>query len=313
VTSSAAQPSSRSAWIRWRVPSIAQSVVRRAPDAALPYLQLARIHAPIGSWLYLFPGLWGVALASAGSLDWRQIMLFAVGAVLVRGFGCTVNDIADREIDARVARTAGRPIPAGAVTVAGALIFGVVQAIAALLLVAVVSVPAAALLGASYPLVVVYPFTKRITYWPQAWLGLVMNWYMLVGWFAVTGSIGTPALLLYGAAFLWTLGYDTIYAHQDRADDLLVGVKSSALRLGEATRPWVAGFYGAAMIGIVAAGAAVGLHWTFCALLLPGAVQLCWQVLTVDLDNPVDCKGKFVSNRFFGWFVLIAIVSGTAL
>ncbi|WP_223838908.1 4-hydroxybenzoate octaprenyltransferase [Saccharopolyspora pogona] len=308
-----AQPSQQSVRNRWVVPSIAASVVPRAPKALLPYLQLARVHAPIGSWLYLLPGLWGMALASAGLPDWRQVLLFAIGAVLVRGFGCTVNDIVDHKVDARVARTAARPIPAGSVTVAGALVFAVVQAVAALLVLAVASVPAAALVAASYPLVVAYPFMKRITYWPQAWLGLVFNSYVLAGWLAVTGRIETPALLLYVAGFFWTLGFDTIYAHQDKADDLLAGVKSAALRLGRATRTWVAGFYGATVVGIVAAGAVAGVHWTFYALLLPSVAQLYRQVATVDIDNPADCREKFVSNRFFGWLVLVAIVVGRVL
>ncbi len=308
-----AQPSQQSGRYRFVVPSVAASVVPRAPKAVLPYLQLARMHAPIGSWLYLLPGLWGIALASAGLPDWRHVLLFAVGAVLVRGFGCTVNDLADREVDARVARTVARPIPAGTVTVAGALVFAVVQAVAALLVLAVASVPAAVLVAASYPLVVAYPFMKRITYWPQAWLGMVFGFYILAGWLAVAGRIETPALLLYVAGFFWTLGYDTIYAHQDKADDVQVGVKSLALRLGRATRPWVAGFYGATVVGIVAAGAVAGLHWTFYALFLPGVAQLFWQVVTVDIDNPADCREKFVSNRFFGWLALVAIVAGRVL
>lgn len=195
------QPSQQSGRYRLVVPSVAASAVPRAPKAVLPYLQLARMHAPIGSWLYLLPGLWGIALASAGLPDWRHVLPFAVGAVLVRGFGCTVNDLADREVDARVARTIARPIPAGTVTVAGALVFAVVQAVAALLVLAVASVPAAVLVAASYPLVVAYPFMKRITYWPQAWLGMVFGCYILAGWLAVAGRIETPALLLYVAGF----------------------------------------------------------------------------------------------------------------
>ncbi|KOV79770.1 4-hydroxybenzoate octaprenyltransferase [Nocardia sp. NRRL S-836] len=283
------------------------------PAATRPYLRLARVHAPIGSWLYLLPGLWALALATPGLPDWRRVLLVAVAAVLVRGFGCTVNDIVDHRIDAEVERTATRPIPAGEVGVGAAVAFAVAQALGALGVLMATSVPAAVVVAASYPLVVAYPFMKRITHWPQAWLGVVFNGYVLANWVAVTGAVELPAVLLFGAAFFWTLGYDTIYAHQDKEDDVLVGVKSTALLFGGTTKVWVLAFYTATTAGIALAGAAAGLHWSFYAVLGLAAAQLCWQVRTVDLDDPADCRRKFTSNRYLGWIVFVAILVGQVL
>jgi 4-hydroxybenzoate polyprenyltransferase len=295
------------------LPSLAAALVPRMPAFTRPYLRLARAHAPIGSWLYLLPGLWAAALASPGLPDWRLVLLLAVAAVLVRGFGCTVNDIVDHRIDAEVERTATRPIPAGEVRVRAAVVFAVAQALVALGVLSATSVPAAVVVGASYPLVVAYPFMKRITHWPQAWLGVVFNGCALAGWVAVTGTVELPAVLLFGAAFFWTLGYDTVYAHQDKRDDVLVGVKSTALLFGGTTKVWVLAFYTATTAGIALAGAVADLHWSFFGVVGLAAVQLCWQVWTVDLDDPADCRRKFTSNRYFGWIVLVAIVVGQLL
>jgi 4-hydroxybenzoate polyprenyltransferase len=166
---------------------------------------------------------------------------------------------------------------------------------------------------AALPLIAAYPFMKRITYWPQAWLGLTFNWGALLGWAAVTGGLGPPALLLYAAGVAWTLGYDTIYAHQDKEDDALVGVKSSALKLGARTRPWLIVFYAVAWLLMLASGAAAGLAWPFYLGLAGVAAQLAWQVATLDIDDPAGCLIRFKSNRYTGWILLAGIVAAGAL
>ena len=213
-----------------------------------PYARLARLDRPIGTWLLLFPGWWGIALASPHWPHPALLALFALGAIVMRGAGCTLNDIADRHYDAKVARTRLRPLPSGAVSVPRAVAFLLLQlALGAAVLLSLNR--ASILLGiAVLGLIGTYPFMKRITYWPQVFLGLNFNWGALIGWTAVVGAIGRPALLLYLGGVFWTIGYDTIYAHQDKADDALIGVKSSALALGEHTRPWLFVFYAAAVL-----------------------------------------------------------------
>ena len=283
---------------------------RLAPAGMRPYLRLARLDRPIGTWLLLFPCWWSLSLAAPSWPDPWLMALFAAGALVMRGAGCTVNDIADRDFDARVARTAGRPIASGAVSVPGALVFLGLQLLAGLLVLAQLNAFAILLGAGSLALVAVYPFMKRITYWPQAVLGLTFNWGALLGWAAVHGGLAPPALALYAAGVFWTLGYDTIYAHQDKDDDLLVGLKSSALKLGNATRPWLFAFYGAASALMALAGHLAALAWPFYAALALAAAQLTWQAARVDTDAPKDCLAKFKSNRLFGWIVLAGIVAG---
>ncbi|MBF0307212.1 MAG: 4-hydroxybenzoate octaprenyltransferase, partial [Alphaproteobacteria bacterium] len=267
---------------------------RLIPAAARPYLRLMRIDRPIGTWLLLFPAWWSIALAAEGP-DWPLMALFAVGAVIMRGAGCTYNDIVDRDFDAQVTRTAVRPIPSGAVGVRHAVAFLVLQLLAGLAVLVSLNGFAVALGVASLALVFTYPFMKRITWWPQAWLGLTFNWGALLGWAAVAGSLGWPAVTLYAGGLFWTLGYDTIYAHQDREDDALVGVKSTALRLGRATRSWVAVFYVLMMAAVAGAGWLAGLGWGFYALLPLAAAQLAWQTMTLDIDDPAGCLTRFKS------------------
>ena len=207
---------------------------RYAPAGARPYIRLARLDRPIGTWLLLFPGWWGVALAADRWPDWRLVVLFGIGAIAMRGAGCTLNDIADRDFDAKVARTRTRPIPSGAVSVPQAALFMAVElAIGAAVL---LSLPRTAILLGILVLALIatYPFMKRVTYWPQFFLGLNFNWGALLGWAAVRDDLAWPAALLYLGGICWTLGYDTIYAHQDKEDDALIGVKSAALALGAA-------------------------------------------------------------------------------
>ncbi len=288
-------------------------VERLLPLWAIPYARLARLDRPIGTWLLLFPGWWGIALAAGGWPDVRLMLLFAIGAVAMRGAGCTLNDIADRDYDAKVARTRTRPLPSGQISVRQAAIFMCAQlAVGAAVLLSLNRM--AILLGpAVLALIATYPFMKRVTWWPQFFLGLNFNWGALLGWAAVTGRLALPALLLYAGGIFWTLGYDTIYAHQDKEDDARIGVKSSALALGPRTRPFLFAFYGAATILWGWAGTAAGLGWTFFAALAAAALQLGWQAARVDIEQPGDCLGKFRSNRVVGWLLLAGIVFGPHL
>ena len=288
-------------------------VERWLPGPARPYARLARLDRPIGTWLLLFPAWWGTALAAERWPDPRLLALFALGAIVMRGAGCTLNDIADRDYDAQVARTRLRPLPSGAVTVRQAALFLLAQlAVGAAVLWSLNR--ASILLGiAVLALIASYPFMKRITYWPQIFLGLNFNWGALVGWAAVTGSLAWPPALLYLGGIFWTIGYDTIYAHQDKEDDVRIGVKSSAIALGRHTRPWLFAFYGAALLLWAVSGRAAGLGAAFWAGLALAALQLAWQARRVDIDDPADCLAKFRSNRLVGWLMLAAIVAGRLL
>ena len=287
-------------------------VEQRLPAGARPYTRLARLDRPIGTWLLLFPGWWGIALASRRWPDPVLLVLFALGAVVMRGAGCTLNDIADRHYDGKVARTRLRPLPSGAVSLPQAVAFLIAQlAVGAAVLFSLNRT--SILLGlAVLGLIATYPFMKRVTYWPQAFLGLNFNWGALIGWTAVTGSLAWPPALLYAGGVFWTIGYDTIYAHQDKADDALIGVKSSALALGAKTRPWLLVFYGVAVMLWAAAGQDAGLGALFWGGLGLAALQLAWQAARVDIDDSADCLAKFRSNRAIGWLML-ARSSNTAV
>jgi len=286
---------------------------RWAPAGLRPYLHLARLDRPIGVWLLLFPCWWSVLLATPHRPDVETatlLALFAVGATIMRAAGCTLNDIADRKIDAQVARTAMRPIPSGSLSVRQAVGFLGLLLVGGLIVLLQFN-PFAVKVGiASLALVAVYPFMKRITHWPQAVLGLTFNWGALLGWAAVRGDITAAPVALYAAGLLWTLGYDTIYAHQDKEDDLLVGVKSTALRLGQATKPWLVLFYGGTVALIGVAGYLAGLGVGFYAGLIIAAVQLGWQIAVLDINDARNCLGLFKSNRHFGWIVLISLIAG---
>ncbi|MHA1601027.1 MAG: 4-hydroxybenzoate octaprenyltransferase [Alphaproteobacteria bacterium] len=290
--------------------------LRLAPAAARAYLRLIRIDRPIGTWLLLFPGWWGLSLAAATEgrwPDWRLLALFAAGALFMRGAGCTYNDIVDRDIDARVARTAGRPIPSGEVSVTRASVFLAALLGLAFLILLQLDPFAIALGAASLGLVAIYPFMKRFTYWPQAWLGLTFNWGALLGWAAATGGMALPPLLLYGAGIAWTLGYDTIYAHQDKEDDALVGVKSTALRFGTATRAWLAVFYGLTTVLFAATGVMAGMTWPFYLGIAAVAAHFTWQIATLETDDPGNCLHRFKANRHIGWLLLAGIVAAGLL
>ena len=281
--------------------------VASLPGGLRPYARLARLDRPIGTWLLLFPCWWGLALA--GSLELRLYLVFGLGAVLMRGAGCTLNDIADRELDRRVARTATRPLAAREISVAQALGFMALLALLSCGLLLTLGRAAIALGVGVLGLVAIYPFMKRVTWWPQVFLGLAFNWGALMGWAAVRGAVGWPALLLYLGGIAWTLGYDTIYAHQDKVDDALVGIKSSARRLGDATKPWLAGFYMMTILLWAGAGLAAGFGWPLWLALALAAGHFAWQIRTVALDRPDSCLAVFRANTWVGWLVLAGLVA----
>lgn len=281
------------------------------PPGVRPYALLARLDRPIGAWLLFLPGLWGIMLARAGfRLSFGLIVLFAVGAVVMRAAGCVINDLWDRKIDRLVARTAGRPLAAGTVTVPEALGFLVMLLLIGLGILLLLD-PAARMLGVvSLLLIAFYPAAKRVTWWPQAMLGVTFGWGAPLGYAAAHGTLAWPVLPLYLATILWILGYDTIYAHQDREDDALAGIKSSALRLGARTRPFLVGCYGGMLVLLAIAELAAGLHARGIAALVLPAGLLVWQVVRLDIDDPAGCLALFKLNRAVGLLVGLAILIG---
>ncbi len=279
------------------------------PPGLRPFARLARLDRPIGTWLLLLPGWWAIALANFGAPSKELLLLFVAGALVMRGAGCTFNDIIDRDIDAQVERTAKRPLPSGQVSVTAAWIFLGVQLALGLLILLQLNTTAIIVGAASLVLVFTYPFMKRITYWPQAWLGLTFNWGALVGWAAMRNTLDWAVLPIYAAGFFWTLGYDTIYAHQDREDDALVGVKSSALALGRFTKPFVALMYALTMALLVTASFRfVTPTWPALVPLIAAGLHLAWQVLTLDINNPANCLKRFQSNRDFGLLIFASLL-----
>jgi 4-hydroxybenzoate polyprenyltransferase len=293
-------------------------VDRHAPRPLRPWLKLMRADRPIGIWLLVLPCWWSVMLAWADApTDWDRVLwfllLFAIGAIVMRGAGCAYNDIVDRDIDARVARTARRPIPSGQVSVAGAAAFTVGLSLIGLLVLVQFNAFTVVLGVAALIPIALYPFMKRWTWWPQAFLGITFNWGALMGWAAMTGGLGIAPLLLYLGAVFWTLGYDTIYAHQDKEDDVLAGVRSSALKLGLQTKPWLAVFYSAALALWWLAGAAAGMAWIYFVLLVAMAAHLYRQIIIVDLDRFTSCLSVFKSNRDAGAILFVACALGALL
>ncbi len=286
-----------------------------APAVTRPYLRLARFDRPIGSWLLLIPCWWSLGLAGmhARALPslWH-IVLFFVGAFAMRGAGCTWNDLVDRDLDGKVERTRSRPIPSGQVTARQAAVFMVVQALVGLAVLLQFN-GATILCGfASLGVVAIYPFMKRITYWPQIVLGLAFSWGALMGWPAMFARLDAPALVLYAGSICWVIAYDTIYAHQDREDDLLIGIKSTALLFQERTRPMLALFYAGAVLLIGAAGVMAGGGAIFMIGLLAFAVHLGWQVARIDIDDPAQCLVLFRSNRDAGLILFGAMLIDAA-
>jgi len=288
-------------------------VDRFAPPWLKPYARLARWDRPIGFWLLYWPCAWSLGLAAVAhpeqGFDWWAAVLMLVGAILMRGAGCTFNDIVDRDIDMKVARTRLRPIPAGQVTARQALAFLVVQALLGALVLFQFNRFTVWAGVASLVLVAIYPFMKRITWWPQAFLGLAFSYGALLGWTSQTGGLALPALLLYAGTILWVIGYDTLYALQDIEDDALIGVKSTARLFGANTRPIVAGFYALAYILWLAAATIAGAGIVFALLSLIAAGILVWQVQTVDAEKPGNPWLRFWSNRYVGIVLTLAFLA----
>ena len=287
-----------------------------APSYARPYLRLARLDRPIGSWLLLMPCWWSVGLAGMHNDRFPSlwhIVLFFIGAFAMRGAGCTWNDLVDRDLDGRVERTRSRPIPSGQVTVAQATMFMVAQALVGVLVLIQFNRFTVATGIASLLVVVIYPFMKRITYWPQIFLGLAFSWGALMGWPAAFGRLDWPAIVLYAGSILWVIGYDTIYAHQDRDDDLLIDIKSTALLFGDRTPTMLATFYAGAIVLIASAGFMAGGGIIFTIGIVAFAAHLAWQVSRLDIDDPAHCLVLFKSNRDAGLILFGAMLLDTAM
>ncbi len=285
---------------------------RYAPRFTLPYLRLMRADRPIGFWLLAMPCFWAVALAyrsrGAEFPGLTALFLFAIGAFVMRGAGCTYNDIVDRDIDAGVARTRSRPLPSGDVSVRSAIILMVALCLIGLWVLLSFNGLTILLGLLILPIVGLYPFVKRFSYWPQAVLGLAFSWGAVMGYTAVQDEIRLAPILLYLGSIAWVIGYDTIYSHQDREDDALLGLKSTALRFGRSTRIWLGVFYGVAWICITLAGLAAQAETTFLLGMIVAGAHLFWQVATLDIDDPDNCLVRFRSNRDFGAIVFAAIV-----
>jgi 4-hydroxybenzoate polyprenyltransferase len=301
---SAAQPRVADATGNW--------VDTRAPLWSRPYLRLARLDRPIGSWLLLLPCWWSAALASALARDVSRlpliIALFLAGAFAMRGAGCTWNDITDRDLDAKVERTRSRPIPAGQVSVRQALVFLAAQALIGLFVLLQFNRFAVVTGIASLAIVVVYPFMKRITWWPQVVLGLAFSWGALMGFAVVLGRIGLPALFLYAGSIAWVIGYDTIYAHQDTEDDALIGVKSTARLFGAQTHRALIVFYSLAVVLIGVSLALSGVGPAGWLGLVAFAAHLSWQIARLDIGDPARCLRIFQSNRDAGLLLFAGLL-----
>ncbi|MDR6627695.1 4-hydroxybenzoate octaprenyltransferase [Caulobacter segnis] len=288
-------------------------VDRYAPDRLRPWLKLGRFDRPAGIWLLMLPGWQGVALAAAEQGRWpNPLLLLAVfvGAALMRAAGCAFNDIVDRDFDAQVARTAMRPIPAGLISVRQAWAFLVGCSLISFLILVCLGWTAILLGVLSLGLVAAYPFMKRITWWPQAWLGLTFNWGALLGYAAAVGHLSWSAALLYGAGIFWTLGYDTIYAIQDIEDDALAGIKSSTRRLGRHVKLGVAGFYAASAVLVIAAAWVGGLGPLFLPFAGAFALHLSRQAAAVRLEDGQGALKLFKSNAVAGLMVVLGLVAG---
>src|ERR1700761_1715762 len=288
-----------------------------APSWTRPYLRLSRLDRPIGSCLLLLRCWWSSALAAvaahARAPNISHLILFFIGAFAMRGAGCTWNDIVDRDLDGAVERTRSRPIPSGQVSVAQAALFLVLQALIGFAVLITFNGFTVALGIASLAIVVVYPFMKRITSMPQIVLGLAFSWGALMGWAGAFGRLDWAPLLLYAGSISWVIGYDTIYAHQDREDDALIGIKSTALLFGPRTKPMLVLFYAVAVVLLGAAGFAAGAGFVFALGLAAFAAHLAWQIVRLDTGDPDNCLAVFKSNRDAGLILFAALLLDAAL
>lgn len=297
--------------------SVGNWVDNRAPVWTRPYLRLARYDRPIGSWLLLMPCWWSAALAAGVARDVSglplTVLLFFIGAFVMRGAGCTWNDITDRNLDTKVERTRSRPIPAGQVSVTQALVFLVLQALVGLVVLLQFNRFAIWTGIASLAIVAVYPFMKRITYWPQITLGLAFSWGALMGFAVTLGRLDAAALVLYAGSICWVIAYDTIYAHQDTEDDVLVGIKSTALLFGDKTKLALTIFYSAAVVLIGIAFWLAGAGWPAALGLAAFAAHLAWQVRRLDISDSAQCLRIFKSNRDAGLLLFAMLVIDAVL
>ncbi len=291
-------------------------VDRFAPGSLKPWLRLVRADRPIGAWLLMWPCWWSVALSVRAEDDFidlwsdiRLLLLFMAGAFVMRSAGCIYNDIIDRDIDAKVARTKGRPLARGQISLGAAIACTLALCLVGLAVLLQFNTFAVALGFGSVGIVLIYPLMKRVTFWPQAVLGLAFSYGALMGWAAYWGDLAVAPIVLYAASIAWTIGYDTIYAHQDKEDDVLAGLKYTALRFGSSTPAWLSLFFGITIGGLAFAGWSIGAGlWFYCGL-AAAAAHLVWQVTTLDIDDPDNCLQRFRSNHGFGAIVFLAIVA----
>lgn len=298
-------------------------VYRVLPRSMWPYAQLARWDRPIGWWLLLWPCWWSAALAASSKAmpgdpfgstlpsPWHLI-LFLVGAVAMRGSGCTYNDIVDRDIDDQVERTRSRPLPSGQVSTKQAAVFLVLQALVGLVVLLQFNGFAVAVGIASLAVVAIYPFMKRITNWPQLVLGFAFSWGALMGWAAAFGELSAAPLYLYAGSVLWVIGYDTIYAHQDKEDDALVGVRSTARLFGDKTKPWLIALYGGALLFFLCAFVFAEVPMPALAGLVAAGAHMTRQIRSLDIDDPDQCLRLFKSNSVVGWLIFLGLLGGGA-
>ncbi|MFM9852181.1 MAG: 4-hydroxybenzoate octaprenyltransferase [Sphingomonadaceae bacterium] len=283
-----------------------QGLVGWLPASWRPFALLARFDRPIGWWLLFWPCAWGVLLSGGAATHWHLILWMLVGAIAMRGAGCVYNDIVDRDLDAQVERTRMRPLASGAVSLKAAWVWLIMLSLVGLIVLLQLRLEAQIVAVASLALVAAYPFMKRITWWPQAWLGLVFSWGSLVGWVAVTGEPSLGMMALYAGSISWVIGYDTIYALQDREDDALIGVRSSALRLGSNVRGGVFAFYAIALKMWVIALLLVRPQFLVVLALIPVALHFAMQIFTLKENDGGDALAKFRSNRMAGFLVAMA-------
>lgn len=284
-----------------------------APDWVKPYARLARWDRPIPLLLLFWPCAFALAMAPVPWLNWWYLALMLVGSALMRGAGCTFNDIVDKDIDMKVARTRSRPIPSGAVSRRQAVAFMVAQSLLGLVILLQFNAFAIQLGIASLVLVAIYPFMKRVTWWPQLFLGLAFSYGALLGWAAETGSLSWPPVLLYLGCICWTIGYDTIYALQDIEDDALIGVKSTARLFGDNVRPVTALFYAGTLVLWLAAGLLAGMNVLFAVLLVVPAAIFAWQIATLDRSSAENARARFYANHWVGLTLTLALLAGKML
>ena len=288
--------------------------VARLPPKARAFAVLARIDRPIGAWLLFLPGLWSILLAREPPARTLWLLaLFGLGAIVMRGAGCVVNDMWDRDMDRKVTRTASRPLASGVLRLREATIFLAVLLALGLAILLQLNRLAELLGVASLALVALYPLAKRVTWWPQAVLGITFAWAAPMGYAAATGRLDGAAAALYAAGFCWILGYDTIYAHQDREDDALIGVRSTARLFATATKPFLTVCYTATIVLVAVAGRLAGFGPIFYVALVPAAALLAWQAVTLDIDDPAGCFARFQLNRETGLLIGLAILIGALI